>query len=196
MSDFNISQIKADAMAHKIPTIRSGSEQILLSWAKETNPLTILEFGTAVGVSAINLALATKARVITIEKDTERVEQAKINIEKAGLKSRIEVILGDDSVVAKCLVNAKRKFDFVFLDSAKGQYCRLLPMIIELLNTNGVLVADNVLFRGYVYGDCPRRFKTIAKNLRLFIDSCKNSNCFKDVQIIDVEDGLLVAKKV
>ena len=59
-----------------------------------------------------------------------------------------------------------------------------------------MLVADNVLFRGYVYGDCPKRFKTISKRLREFIDAIINSPHFKNAKIHEIEDGVLVATKV
>ena len=188
----NLRQKYADS---RVPIIRSESEKLLISLVSKANPSRILEFGTAVGFSAISMLNATAGTIVTIEIDNNRANEARSNITAAGLERRAVVLVGDDRRVAEDLVAAKEEFDFVFLDSAKGQYINLLPNILKLLKSGGTLVADNVLFRGYVYGDCPKRYKTIAKRLRDFIAACKGSLDLINVKVYDVEDGVLVAVK-
>ena len=192
----NLEQIENKAKNNNVPVLRTKSQERLIELVKTKNPKTILEFGTAVGVSAILMLNASNATIDTIEIDQERAHQAKENLQSLNLANRANVLVGDAIVLCEQLQHQNKKYDFVFLDSAKGQYVKLLPHILNLLNPGGVLVADNVLFRGYVYGNCPKRFKTISKRLKQFIENCKSEKQLKDVEVINIEDGLLVATKV
>lgn len=192
----NLEQIETKAKNNNVPVLRTKSQERLVELVKIKNPKTILEFGTAVGVSAILMLNASNATIDTIEIDQARAHQAKENLQSLNLANRANVLVGDAIVLCEQLQHQNKKYDFVFLDSAKGQYVKLLPHILNLLNPGGVLVADNVLFRGYVYGNCPKRFKTISKRLKQFIENCKSEKQLKDVEVINIEDGLLVATKV
>lgn len=192
----NLEQIETKAKNNDVPVLRTKSQERLVELVKTKNPKTILEFGTAVGVSAILMLNASNATIDTIEIDQERAHQAEENLQSLNLANRANVLVGDAIVLCEQLQHQNKKYDFVFLDSAKGQYVKLLPYILNLLNPGGVLVADNVLFRGYVYGNCPKRFKTISKRLKQFIENCKSEKQLKDVEVINIEDGLLVATKV
>ena len=192
----NLEQIETKAKNNNVPVLRTKSQERLVELVKTKNPKTILEFGTAVGVSAILMLNASNATIDTIEIDQERAHQAEENLQSLNLANRANVLVGDAIVLCEQLQQRNKKYDFVFLDSAKGQYVKLLPHILNLLNPGGVLVADNVLFRGYVYGNCPKRFKTISKRLKQFIENCKSEKQLKDVEVINIEDGLLVATKV
>lgn len=192
----NLEQIETKAKNNNVPVLRTKSQERLVELVKTKNPKTILEFGTAVGVSAILMLNASNATIDTIEIDQERAHQAKENLQSLNLANRANVLVGDAIVLCEQLQQRNKKYDFVFLDSAKGQYVKLLPHILNLLNPGGVLVADNVLFRGYVYGNCPKRFKTISKRLKQFIENCKSEKQLKDVEVINIEDGFLVATKV
>lgn len=192
----NLEQIETKAKNNNVPVLRTKSQERLVELVKIKNPKTILEFGTAVGVSAILMLNASNATIDTIEIDQERAHQAEENLQSLNLANRANVLVGDAIVLCEQLQQRNKKYDFVFLDSAKGQYVKLLPYILNLLNPGGVLVADNVLFRGYVYGNCPKRFKTISKRLKQFIENCKSEKQLKDVEVINIEDGLLVATRV
>ena len=192
----NLEQIETKAKNNNVPVLRTKSQEVLVHLVKTKNPKTILEFGTAVGVSAILMLNASNATIDTIEIDQARAHQAEENLQSLNLANRANVLVGDAIVLCEQLQQRNKKYDFVFLDSAKGQYVKLLPHILNLLNPGGVLVADNVLFRGYVYGNCPKRFKTISKRLKQFIENCKSEKQLKDVEVINIEDGLLVATKV
>lgn len=190
-----IEQLTNEARKNGVPILRSESRELLLETAKKNKPKSILEFGTAVGVSSILLAATTGAKVDTIELDSERASQARDNIASCGVEEMVKVFVGDAGKISDGFVQENKKYDFVFLDSAKGQYIKLLPNILKMLNGGGVLFADNVLFRGYVYGECPKRYKTISKRLLEFIEACKTSEELTEVEVLDIEDGVLFAKK-
>ena len=87
------------------------------------------------------------------------------------------------------------KYDFVFLDAAKGQYVDYLKKLLPLLAPQGVMLADNVLFRGYVLGNVPvpRRFRTIAKRLREYLRLVQMHPGF-ETEFFEEGDGLAVTR--
>ena len=94
--------------------------------------------------------------------------------------------------------NFLETFDFIFLDGPKAQYDAMLELLLILLKKNGVFLADNVTFRGYITGEIQaptRRYKTIVKRLNTFIENCKNSPNLTQFNLINVEDGLIFAIK-
>ena len=131
----------------------------------------------------------------------ECASEAVKNFEDAGFSHRVEVHLDDCSnFVTELLMDESNieKFDFVFLDGPKAQYLNLLPSLYALLAPGGILVADNVLFRGYVENPkiAPKRFRTIWQRLRKFIEYVFTSGDFEDVELFKIEDGVLVARKI
>ena len=92
------------------------------------------------------------------------------------------------------LLQLQGKFDLVFIDAAKGQYPDYFRKVHPLLADDAVIIADNVLFRGYVRGgvEAPRRFRTIVKRLREYIDLLENSQEFQ-TEIFENGDGLAVS---
>jgi predicted O-methyltransferase YrrM len=110
----------------------------------------VLEIGTAIGYSAIWFGLAVKrnkGKVVTIEIDSGVAKEAMKNIRRAGLAKTIEVIIGDSLQVIPKL---KGKFDIIFIDDTKENYPKYLDPCIKRLNKNGLLIADNALWKGEV----------------------------------------------
>ena len=95
------------------------------------------------------------------------------------------------------LCQDKKKYDFIFLDGPKGQYIRYFPILKELLNVNGYLVADNVYFHGMVKmeGKIPHKHRSIVNNLRKFIDAISTDKDF-ETKIFEIGDGISVSKKI
>ncbi|MBQ7453294.1 MAG: O-methyltransferase [Clostridia bacterium] len=191
----NIEQMRKEYRGQYIPVIRTETGKFLEGVVKELNPKRILEFGTAVGVSAITMLNASTAKIVTVEIDKDRASEAEENLKQAGLASRASIIVGDALAVAEDLVKNGETFDFVFLDSSKGQYPKLLPYILKLLEDGGTMVADDVLFFGYVYGEPPKKHRSTTYRLREFIEMCENESAFESVEIKEIEDGILIAKK-
>ena len=189
------------AVRRGVPIIRDSSHELLRGLVIKYKPKHILEIGTAVGYSGITMLESSDADLVTIEKLEESACEARENFKNAGYENRVTVINDDCSLAVVDLIVEDEnlgKFDFIFLDGPKAQYLNLLPSLYALLKDDGVLVADNVLFRGYVENpkSAPRRFRTIYQRLARFIDYMFNSGDFYDVELFRMEDGVLVGKKI
>ena len=197
----NIVDIRQNALHRGVPIIRPQSQQFLIDKIKQQNPKHILEIGTAVGYSAICMLLASGADIITIENNPKLCQEAKANIEALGLTGRANVVCKDCvSEVAFMVAEDKyiEHFDFIFLDGPKAQYQNMIDGLIMLLAPNGTIVIDDVLFRGFVEGSTKAptsRFRTISKRLKTFIDNFLSRPDLFNAKLVDIEDGLLVARK-
>ena len=186
--------LRAGYKAAGIPSALPETLNQLALFVSIKNPSSILEIGTATGISGIAMLQLTKnARLTTIEKDEHSFAEAKSNFSKFGLSERVKQYLGDAGEVLNYLDGT---FDFCFLDGAKGHYNDYLFDIKRLLACGGVLFADNVLFRGYVDGGVPfgRGDNTIVNNMRRFLDAVLSDKDFIS-SVYEIGDGLLVAQK-
>ena len=197
-----LNSIQNKAKSYGVPIIRTKSHEILEEFTKKHQPKHILEIGTAVGFSGITMLSVCQGDLVTIEHKEDFICQAKENFEKFGLSSRVKIISGDCHVeLAKLLSSGEFDgyFDMIFLDGPKAQYNLLIDGLILLLKSGGRLVADNVLFRGYVEGTSAvptRRYKTIIKRLGEFIETCKTHDKLTDFELNDVEDGMIFVRKI
>ena len=170
-----LSELEGIAEEQHIPIIQPEVAQFLLILGRIQKPRRILEVGTAIGYSAILLSevLEPGGKIDTIERYELMADMAKENIKRAGKEDIINVIVGDASEVLQCL---DKKYDMIFLDAAKGQYPEFLPECMRMLNSGGLLVSDNVLYKGMVANDelVVRRKKTIVKRMRAYLDSICN----------------------
>lgn len=194
--------IKDSANHRGVPIIREKSHEILIDYVKKLNPKTILEIGTAVGYSGMAILKNCNGKLLTIEHNQNLVKEATQNFKDANLSDRVKII-NNDCLVETALMVADDKynnyFDFIFLDGPKAQYQNMIDGLMMLLRSGGTILIDNVLFRGYVDGSViapTKRFKTITKRLKLFIDEFMNRPDITDAELIDIEDGMIVATKV
>ena len=144
-----IDDIAADGAARGLPLIDAEVGALLRVLASTAGAKKILEIGTAIGYSGIWLATALppEGMLITMEVDEGRAEQARRNFSRAGLASRVTVIVGDAQLK---IAKVSGPFDLIFLDTDKQLYVPLLDRLVSLLRPGGVLVADNVLWDGEV----------------------------------------------
>ena len=161
-------------------------------------PKRILEIGTAVGYSAICFSefLAENGKIDTIEREEERVIEAKENIKRAEVENKINVIQGD---AVEILPKLNEKYDMVFIDASKGKYPFFLKEALRMLAPNGIIFADNVLYKGYVLSDYNKhKQRTAVRNLREFLKKLNELQANKefDVRVLEVGDGLAIAKKI
>ena len=172
-----------------IPIVEKEVAQLLKLLLKIKKPKRILEIGTAIGYSALIMAEATEnAEITTIERMPNMVELAKNNINNTIYKDRITIIEGEAEDI---LPNLEEKYDFIFLDAAKGQYIEFFNHCMELLEPEGIIVSDNVLFRGMVASDelVIRRKKTIVKRLRRYLKYINEIEGYIS-SIIPIGDGV------
>lgn len=190
-----LAELEAYAEENHIPIIQPEVASLLRVVGRLTKPVRILEIGTAIGYSSILLAgiLEPCGRVETIERYELMVEKAAENIKKAGLEKIISIIPGDAGEVLRCL---DKQYDLIFLDAAKGQYPDFLPECLRMLKKGGLLVSDNVLYKGMVANDglVVRREKTIVTRMRQYMDSlCQSEEL--ETSIIPIGDGVALSYK-
>lgn len=176
------------------PIIREKSLELLKSLLKKHNPNQILEIGTFIGYSAgVMLETCPDAFVTTVEKDEKNSKFAVQNLNDLGFCGRFEV---ENQDAFDFLRENDKKFDFIFLDGAKGQYIKYLPYLKEALNVNGVLVADDIMFYGLVSSQekIAHKHRSLVNNLRKFLEELKNDTDFV-TEIYDFEDGMSVSIK-
>jgi predicted O-methyltransferase YrrM len=132
--------------------------------------------------------------VTTVEKDERRYLSALENIEATGLQARIDVVLGDAQDVLR--ETESGVFDMIFLDGAKGHYIHMLDDCIRAVKSGGLILADNVTFRGMVTGDVPavRRKITIIKRLKAFLEALQTRGDILST-VLPVGDGLSISVK-
>jgi predicted O-methyltransferase YrrM len=178
-----------------VPIVRPKTLELLLSTIRKNKTQKILEIGTAIGYSGSQMLLNSEATLTTIEKNEKMFEVSKNNFERLGLSSRVTQINGDAKEVLQQLVDNNERYDFIFLDGPKGQYLGYLPLLNELLKVNGIIFADDVLFRGLVQGnDWPRhRIRTLVLNLRKYLEEVQKPPFVSE--IIDLEDGVCITTK-
>lgn len=157
------------AREHNVPIVTKEVAEYLKFLVRDKNIKNILEVGTAIGYSGIIMAQEIKekgGKLYTIEIDDERYKTAQENIKKSGLDNIIS-IKGD---AVEEISRIEENFDFVFIDASKGHYKEFFEDSYKLLNKDGIIFIDNIMFRGYLYKEYPKRFKTIVRRLNEFID--------------------------
>ena len=188
-----LEELKKIALENKVPIIMDDTLEVLTEILQTHKPKKILEIGTATGYSAIcfSTVLNNNCIIDTLERDEQRAEEAKNNIKDLGLESNINVIVGD---AVEMLPGIDKCYDFVFIDASKGKYPIFLEHAIRLTNKGSVIVADNVLYKGYVLSDYNKhKQRTAVTNLRKFIAEI-TSNENLETEILEVGDGLAVIK--
>ncbi|OFL81777.1 MULTISPECIES: O-methyltransferase [Fusobacterium] len=164
-----ILEMEAYAQEYNVPIVTKEVAEYLRFLVSSYKIKNILEIGTAIGYSGILMAKEIKennGKLYTIEIDEERYNLAQENFKKSGL-SNIISIKGDALEEVKKINDT---FDFIFIDASKGHYMEFFEDSYKLLNEGGIIFIDNIMFRGYLYKEYPKRFKTIVKRLDSFID--------------------------
>lgn len=190
--DSVLAEIEKDAEENGVPIVTPEVAQYLKFTVESYGCKSILEIGTATGYSGIILArAAAKAggSLTTIEIDEERYNIAQLNFKKAGV-TNVNSILGDASEVLEKL---NGEFDFVFIDASKGQYMDFFNKSFAMTKKGGTIFIDNIMFRGFLYKEYPKRYKTIVKKLNLFIEELyKNYNFV----LLPFGDGVGLVRKI
>lgn len=189
-----IRKIKEYAKINKVPIMQDEGIEYLTTFIVKHQIKKILEVGTAIGYSAIQMALVhDDIEITTIERDEERYLQALKNVKKFGLEKRITLIFKD-----ALEVSLNEEYDLIFLDAAKGQNIRFFENFDRNLKKEGYMITDNMNFHGLVF----KEMESIkSKNLRSLVRKIKEYHTFLEenenytVEFLDLGDGLAVAKK-
>ncbi len=195
MNKQELEKIKQKALEEHIPIIMDDTLEVVDEILTKLKPTKILEIGTAVGYSAMCFSeyLLEGGKIDTIERDEERILQAKENIKRVGVEEKINIYEGD---AVEILPTLKDKYDMIFIDAAKGKYPFFLKEALRMLNENGIILADNILYKGYVMSDYNKhKQRTAVRNLRQYIHEVTN-NSNLETKILEVGDGLAITKKI
>ena len=191
-----IKKMKDYAVENKIPIIMDEGAGLLEIILKAVKPKKILEIGTAIGYSSIIMSgtLNENGRIDTIEVNPDMVEKAWENINDAGLQGIIRIIEGDAGEILPLLHD---EYDVVFLDAAKSRYVEFLPHCIRLVRKNGLIITDNVLYKGMTKGTelVKHKQRTAVKHLREYLKELEQNKQLK-TSLIPIGDGITISVKV
>lgn len=158
--------IEKYAEEHNIPIMEKTGINFLTKYIKENNIKNILEIGSAIGYSAIKMALVDeKIKITTIEKNDSRYLEALKNIKNFNLEKQITLVLAD-----ALDIELSEQYDLIFIDAAKGQYIKFFEKFKKNLKKSGVIISDNIMFHGYV----EKKERIESKNLRQLVNKIKN----------------------
>ncbi|MGO4987965.1 MAG: O-methyltransferase [Gallicola sp.] len=192
--DPQLLEMEEYAKKHFVPIIEPEVARFLETLVKMKKPKKILEIGTAIGYSALIMYKAQPdCHITTIEIKDEMYYKAIENFQKADAREHIHSICGDGLEAVRFL---EGPFDFVFLDAAKGHYKEYFDEALLRLNSGGVILSDNILFRGMVASDdlVEHRKITIVRRLREYLTYITNLEGVS-TSIIPLDDGMAITIK-
>ena len=189
-----LATINRDTYAHVLmPRMLSGHLQgrVLAMISRMIRPRAILEVGTFTGYSAICFAegLAEGGKLITIDKNAELEERVRQNFDAAGLANTIDYRIGDASDIIPSL---DMSFDLVFIDADKENYSNYYDMVIDKLNLNGFMLADNVLWSGKVLDE---KGDKDTEALKAFNRKVNGDPRVENV-LLPIRDGIMMIRKL
>lgn len=186
--------IEEYARINKVPIMEKDSLDFMLDFIKNNNIKSILEIGTAIGYSTINMALIDNdINITTIERDNNVYVEALKNIKKFNLENRINVVFGD-----ALNVDINDKYDLIFIDAAKGQYLNFFNKYCNNLNENGIIITDNIYFHGYVENTDKiesKDLRELVNKIIKYIEFLKDNKDFK-TEFYKIGDGISISKRV
>ncbi len=197
-----LNELEKEARETNVPVIRTETQSLLRTLIAMKRPLEILEIGTAIGFSALCMSeyAPEGCHITTIEKYEKRIPVARENFRRFGKENQITLLEGDAAQILACMEGPHGRpgrYDFIFMDAAKGQYPVLLSQVLRLLDDGGLLVSDNVLQDGDILESryaVTRRNRTIHARMREYLYEIKHHPCLV-TSILPVGDGVAVSVK-
>ena len=194
MVHIRLEEIERYAEVNNVPIMQKDGIEFLCDYIKKNNIKNILEIGSAIGYSAIKMALVDNdIKVTTIERDKERFDIAVNNINEFNLTDRINIILRD-----ALETNIEGVYDLIFIDAAKSQYIKFFEKYELNLKKGGVIVTDNLSFHGLVEDESKttnRNTKQLVRKIRKYIDYLKENKNYKTT-FYSLGDGVAISKKI
>ena len=189
-----IKEIKKYALDNNVPIMTDEGIDFLTNFIVDKNINKVLEIGSAIGYSAIMMALSNPNLFITtIERDEDRYLEAVKNVKKLGLEKRINLIFNDAFDVEV----TDKNYDLIFIDAAKGQNIKFFERFTKHLKTGGYVITDNIYFHGLV--DHPetiesRNLRQLVRKIKEYIEFLENNENY-DTEIIRLGDGISISCK-
>jgi predicted O-methyltransferase YrrM len=184
-----MAEMEAVADRDGVPIVSWETGRLLASLAGALDA-TVLEVGTAIGYSALHMAEALEdGRLTTLERDPDRIAQARDFLRRGGVDARVEIVEGD---ALETIAGLPGPFDMLFLDATKGEYQRYLELAAPLLTARALVVVDNVLMSGQVAGEEGAWSEESVRAQRGFNERMLRSEKWR-ASVLPVGDGVLVA---
>lgn len=188
-----INDLEIFASVNKVPIIMKDSLNVILALIDVLKPKRILEIGTAIAYSAICMAHYSGAVVDTIERNDDMYELALKNIHSFGLDKQINVFHEDALNIDCCLLST---YDLIFIDAAKAQNIKFFEKFSPLLNKEGIIITDNLLFHGKVENgeNISKNVKKMVEKIALYHEFLQNLSDYSTI-FIEVGDGISVTRR-
>lgn len=188
-----IKQIKKYAKDHNIPIMQDAGIDFLTIFLIKNKIRSVLEIGTAIGYSAIMMALTNPyIKITSVERDEKRYLEALKNIKELHLDDRITLVFKD-----ALDLKLEDKFDLIFLDAAKAQNINFFHSFSRNLNSNGFIITDNLEFHGLVEKDeseiKSRNVRALVRKIKEYIRFLEQ-NVEYETTFYKIGDGLSVSQ--
>lgn len=194
--DSMIQEMYDYAIENNVPIVTLEGLRFILQLIKIKKAKNILEVGTAIAFTSIQMALVDQdIHVDTIERKKDMYDEAMKNIDKFNLQNQINVIYKNALDVTSGDLN--KKYDIIFIDAAKAQYIKFFEMFSEYLNPDGIIISDNLLFHGLV----SNRDQIESKDLRALVRKIDRYNLWLkensnfDTVFYNFGDGMAVSMR-
>ena len=188
-----LEEIENYAYLNNIPIMEKEGIEFLTEYIRKNKVTKILEIGSAIGYSAIKMALVNKnIHITTVERDKERYEEAVKNIKKMHLEKQIDIRNMD--AFDLYLFD---KYDLIFIDAAKAQYIKFFEKFKKNLDRNGVIVTDNINFHGLVNSTeeiKSRNVRALVRKINVYITFLKENEEF-ETTFYEIGDGVAISKR-
>ena len=191
-----LKELEVYAKENTVPIIQKEVRAFFGMLLKYKAPKNILELGTAIGYSSIFFSdyILPGGKIITLEREDDYYNLAISNIKKAGKENVITVIKGDAFETVKKIDGT---FDMIFMDANKSMYRYYLDTLLPRLSPGGIVICDNILYKGMVSCDdlAPRKQNTIIQNLRDFLSYISHHPQL-ETSIVPIGDGVSLSVKL
>lgn len=193
----SLQELTKKARNNGVPIMQPEAMSLVEQFIRVKRPKHILEIGTAVGWSAIHMAIASgkTARITTVEREPLMVKEANENIVDFQLGQMIEIVEGN---VLERVEELKKRapYDLILIDAGKGHYQEYFTQFLPMLSADGVIICDNVYFRGYAIDpeQAPKRLKRLAVKMQDFNQWLSIHPDF-DTVFVPVGDGLSISTR-
>ena len=191
--EFEIRKMETYADEKGVPIMEKDGITFLTEFVKLNKVKNILEVGTAIGYSAILMALTdSDVKVTSIERDKERYIEAVKNVKKFDLDDRITLVLAD-----ALEFNSDEEYDLIFIDAAKSQYTKFFEKFSNNLKDRGFIITDNINFHGLVDSDKSKLTKNVrglVTKIEKYINFLKDNKKFK-TRFFEIGDDIAISRK-
>ncbi len=187
-----LKELRKKAVEDDVPIIQEDGLRFIRQLLTIKKPKRILEIGTAIGYSTIAMALFSDAFITTVERDEMRANEAKMNIEEAGLSDRIQLIKGDALEID---ITQFKAVDILFIDAAKAQNIKFFEQYQSLVKEGGLIITDNLLFHGLFDEEVDsRNVRQLLRKINDFNEYILDRKGY-DTVIYEIGDGMSVSIK-